>query len=43
MMHEYVFVVAIFGGHELNYVTGQREPDYCFYVNFGPCPVLFIS
>jgi hypothetical protein len=28
-MHEFVFIVVTFGGHEMNHVTGQRRPDYC--------------
>jgi hypothetical protein len=40
-MHEFVFVT--FGGHELNYVTGQHGPDYCFYINFCPCLCFFES
>jgi hypothetical protein len=28
-MHEFVFVVFTFGGHELNHVIGQHGPDCC--------------
>jgi hypothetical protein len=39
-MHEFVFVVVTFGGHDQ---TGQRGPDLLYYVNFSHCVLIFFE